>query len=194
MSVNGISGYSQLDAYSAYSKNAPAKAEKAESAAKENEEGVVLEVSSEAKKAAKTYTQNMDFVKQLQADAEEQKNRLLSYVQEAISGQGVAIGSADDVWKMLAKGKVTVSQAAREEAQAAISKGGYWSVDKTAERILDFAKALTGGDPSKIESMRSAFEKGFKEATKTWGQDLPEISQKTYEAVEAGFDAWLNEN
>ena len=66
----------------------------------------------------------------------------------------------------------------------------WWGVNQTSERILSFAKALTGGDPDKIEEMREAFEKGFKEATKSWGKELPEISQKTYDAVMKGFDEW----
>ena len=34
--------------------------------------------------------------------------------------------------------------------------------------------------------------KGFDEATKAWGKELPEISKKTYEAVEKKFEAWKN--
>jgi phage-related tail protein len=56
------------------------------------------------------------------------------------------------------------------------------------------AKALTGGDPGKIEEMRDAFKKGFDQATKSWGQALPEISSKTYDAVMEGFDNWANES
>ena len=36
--------------------------------------------------------------------------------------------------------------------------------------------------------MRSAFEKGYKQAEKTWGGKLPDISQKTYDAVMKKFD------
>ena len=42
--------------------------------------------------------------------------------------------------------------------------------------------------------MREAFKKGFKQAEETWGGELPEISQKTYDAVLEKFDAWANEN
>ena len=34
--------------------------------------------------------------------------------------------------------------------------------------------------------MREAFKKGYKQAEDTWGGKLPEISQKTYDAVMAG--------
>ena len=36
--------------------------------------------------------------------------------------------------------------------------------------------------------MREAFKKGYKQAEKTWGGELPEISKQTYDAVMAGFD------
>ena len=40
--------------------------------------------------------------------------------------------------------------------------------------------------------MRKAFEKGFKQATKAWGQELPGISQDTYKAVEKMFDDYAD--
>ena len=64
---------------------------------------------------------------------------------------------------------------------------------QTSERILDFAKALTGGDSKKAEEMRAAIKKGFEAAAKLWGDELPEISQKTYDAVMKGIDDWKNE-
>ena len=66
-------------------------------------------------------------------------------------------------------------------------------VKQTSQRILDFATALTGGDPSKIEKMRSAFQKGYDKAQKTWGGQLPAISQQTYDAVLSGFDKMAQE-
>ena len=76
------------------------------------------------------------------------------------------------------------------QAQADIAEDGYWGVEQTSDRILEFAKALTGGDASKAEEMRAAFEKGFKAATGAWGSKLPDISQKTYQAVMDKFDDW----
>ena len=58
----------------------------------------------------------------------------------------------------------------------------------TIAEYFYFAKALTGGDGAKMEEMRKAFEKGFKMATGTWGQKLPDISQRTYDATEKLFD------
>jgi len=36
--------------------------------------------------------------------------------------------------------------------------------------------------------MRAAFQKGYKQAEQTWGGKLPEISQRTYDAVLEKFD------
>ena len=40
--------------------------------------------------------------------------------------------------------------------------------------------------------MLEAFKKGFKAATKSWGKELPDISQRTYDAVLKKMDAWKN--
>ncbi len=88
----------------------------------------------------------------------------------------------------MAGGDYTVDPATRAQAQKDIAEDGYWGVEQTSSRIVDFATALTGGDPDKIEKMRDAFEKGFKQATKAWGRELPEISSKTYDAVMEKFD------
>ncbi len=42
--------------------------------------------------------------------------------------------------------------------------------------------------------MKEAVEKGFKEATKSWGKDLPDISSRTYDAVMKKFDDFFNKN
>ena len=103
-------------------------------------------------------------------------------------GQADSYGKANDIWSFLRSGNFTVDPATKLQAQEDISEDGYWGVKQTSERILDFANALTGGDPDKIESMREAFKKGYEQAEKTWGGELPEISKKTYDAVMKGFD------
>jgi len=85
---------------------------------------------------------------------------------------------------------IEITDELRAEAQEMIDEGGYFSVEETAARILDFAVALTGGDPSKIELMRDAVQRGFDEAEKMFGGELPEISHETHAAVMRGFDEW----
>ncbi len=188
MNVNGVSGYSQLDAYKTY-QPAPKPTEAATEKGAE-ETGVIYEKSAEAAK----YTPNISVVDMLKADAAAQEESFRNMVQKAIAGQGNALATSDEFWRFLASGNFTVTQAAKEEAQKAISEDGYWGVNQTSDRIIEMAKALTGGDPDKIEDMRKAFETGFKEATKTWGKDLPEISSQTYDAVMGKFDKWAEES
>ncbi|MDR0273520.1 MAG: hypothetical protein LBI27_09415 [Clostridiales bacterium] len=87
-------------------------------------------------------------------------------------------------------GMIEVTDEMRAEAQKEIDEGGYFSVDETAKRLLNFAVALTGGDPSKVELMRDAVIRGYEQAEKQWGGELPEITKKTHEAVMKGFDEW----
>lgn len=201
MSVNGVSSSVGSDYTNSYSTGTKKTAEtavesKAEQTQAENS-GVVYEKSNiEGVTQKATYTPNTALVNKLKADADAQTAQLRDLVQKLISGQGNAIGiaSEDDVWSFLASGKYTVSEAAKIQAQQDISEDGYWGVKQTSERILDFAKALTGGDPSQIEKMRDAFKKGFEQATGAWGKELPDISHQTYDAVMKGFDNWAEES
>ncbi|HEY5555703.1 hypothetical protein [Acetobacterium sp.] len=106
--------------------------------------------------------------------------------------------SVNKIMKALSEGKevnitVTVDSDTQKAAQDAISEDGYWGANKTSERILDFAKTLSGGDKTKIENLRNGFLEGFEKAKEAFGGELPEISQQTYDKVIAGFDAWENE-
>lgn len=195
MNVNGITNNASTYSAQAATQASEQTTAKAEATTNTNETGVVYEPSgaTAADAAKKTYTPNTELVNKLKADADARTAQLRSLVEKLICGQGNAIGTADDMWAILRKGNFTVDAATKAQAQADIAEDGYWGVEATSDRILDFAKALTGGDPTKIEEMREAFEKGFKQATKTWGGELPDISQRTYEATMAKFDAWANE-
>ena len=194
MSVNWITSSQAAAAYS-YSSTESKKAEttqetNSESTNKANDTGVIYEPSKEASTAGtkKIYTPNTALVQQLKADADARISQLRSLVEKLISGQADSYGKANDIWSFLREGNFTVDPATKAQAQEDISEDGYWGVKQTSQRILDFATALTGGDPSKIEEMRSAFQKGYKQAEKTWGGKLPDISQQTYDAVMKGFD------
>ena len=158
--------------------------------------GVIYEKSSDSRtdKASNKTTSKTDnaaIVAKLKADAEQRTAQLRSIVEQMMTKQGVAIGTADDMWKFLAKGDFTVSADVKAQAQADIADDGYWGVEQTSDRILDFAKALSGDDPDKADAMLEAFKKGFEQA-KAWGDKLPDISQRTYDAVVEKFNKWKN--
>jgi len=128
--------------------------------------GVIYEKSSDSRtdKASNKTTSKTDnaaIVAKLKADAEQRTAQLRSIVEQMMTKQGVAIGTADDMWKFLAKGDFTVSADVKAQAQADIADDGYWGVEQTSDRILDFAKALSGDDPDKADAMLEAFKKGF---------------------------------
>ena len=187
MDVNSVS--SATATYAAYSTGAAKEAQKTEEAkesasAVKAEEAAVYEKSEEAK----AYKPDMQKVQQMLADSEARVQQFRDMIQKMFGQQAKTNDLAEGIWQKLASGDFTVDAATKAQAQADVSEDGYWGVKQTSERILDFAKTLAGSDPEKLEKMRSAFEKGYKQAEKTWGGELPEISKKTYDAVMKGFD------
>ena len=75
-----------------------------------------------------------------------------------------------------------------EEAEKAVSEDGDYGVDAVADRIFEMADSIANGDVDKLDKMWSAIEEGFKLAKSFWkdttGEDsMPEITQKTYDAI-----------
>jgi len=141
----------------------------------------------------KTYKQNTKLVEQLKAEQAQIQSRFVNMVKDMLGKQGKTIAEGDGIWKVLASGDFQVDAETKQAAQDAISEDGYWGVKQTSERIVGFAKALVGGDPSKIQLMKDAFVKGYEAAGDTWGDKLPDITKKTYNAVMDLFDKWENE-
>ena len=79
-----------------------------------------------------------------------------------------------------------------EEAQELVSEDGYFGVENTSQRIVDFAISGFGNDPSRLQEMKDAIDQGFKEAQSAFGGALPEISQQTYDAIMEKLDAFAN--
>ena len=193
MSVNGVTGATNTyDAAYVANQTATTKAAEentstANASDKKDDTGVVYEASKDAG-TKKTYTQNTNLVNKMKADAEAHAKQLQSIVEQLMTKQGQTSNTANGIWSILSSGNLKVDAATQAQAQKDIAEDGYWGVEQTSDRIIDFANALTGGDPDKIEEMRDAFIKGYKQAEKTWGGKLPDISQQTYDAVMKKFD------
>lgn len=200
MSVKGVTLNQASAAYSYASTTATEKenttAETASSTQKAEETGAVYEPSKQTKTdtAKKTYKPDMNLVNKLKADADARTSQLRSLVEQLMGQQANTYGKANNIWQFLKSGNYTVDAATKAQAQADIAEDGYWGVNQTSDRIISFATALTGGDPDKIEEMRAAFQKGYKKAEKTWGGSLPDISQRTYDAVMKKFDDLAAQN
>lgn len=192
MSVNGVTSIQAAAAYSYNSTSAAKEKTSAEEAATKTTEdtGVIYEHSTDTNTSStkKTYKPDTALINKLKADADARTSQLRSLVEQMMGKQATTYGNANDIWSFLRSGNYTVDPATKAQAQADIAEDGYWGVDQTSDRIIQFATALTGGDPDKIEAMRDAFKKGYAQAEKTWGGSLPEISQKTYDAVMEKFD------
>ncbi len=197
---------SQTQVYDSYNAQNAAKASdttKKEDAAKKTEEtktdGVVYEKSEEASDTSKKATYSVNkmsaedraaLVKQLQADQESRQQQLTSLVQQMMTKQATTYTNANDMWEFLAKGDFTVDAQTKLQAQKDISDDGYYGVQQTADRLFDFASALAGDDVDKMKKMQAAMQKGFDQATKAWGQKLPDISQKTMDAANKKFEEY----
>lgn len=198
MSVTGITSNNISDAYTtgttAKDKTSAANTTELENttaaAAAENSSAVTDTETKANSNSAAVYDKSTlseddrkSIVAQLKADQEKRQSQLTSLVQSMISKQTNTYGAANNIWQFLAKGNFTVDAATKKKAQEDISEDGYWGVKQTSDRIVSFATALAGNDSEALEKMRDAFLKGYKQAEKTWGGKLPDISQRTYDAV-----------
>lgn len=188
--INNSSYYPTATADSTAKTSEKENTEKA-SENKQQTEGVVYEKGSSTKNT-EYVKKNSALVEKLKADSEARVQQMRTLVEKMMSQQGAAIGKADDMWRFLAGGNFTVSADVKAQAQKDIADDGYWGVEQTSDRIVDFAKALSGNAPEKADKMIEAFKKGFEQATGSWGKKLPDISQRTYDAVMEKFDAWKN--
>ena len=192
MSVYGVSN-SQTTSYSSASSTTTKTGNKKQSEAvsSEKDKGVVYEPSqaTESKKdsSVKDYA---NIAKKMKAELNSKNQQLQNLVDQLLSKQANKYTSFAQLFEDVKNGKISVDPTTVAQAQKDIADDGYWGVNQTSDRIIEFAKALVGDDPEKAEQMRAAFEKGFKAATKSWGKELPSISQRTYDAVMSKFDDW----
>ena len=149
--------------------------------------------SGSAQAASKNDTEKVGYEKpkklsaqQLQALSDQRVASFKNMVQTMLGKQVKTLN------KSLFEG-ISISAADKQAAIDAISPGGAWSPENVANNILNMAKALSGGDQSKIETLRNAVLKGFAAAEKTWGGKLPSITDETKEIIMKGFDEWANE-
>ena len=202
MAVNGIGG--GLSAYTQYQSMA-ATAKKSEDTAKaadkDADNGVSVEFSEEALAAAESAKETKEtseadekqaardaLIKSLNEQLDAHTQQMQNLVNQLLGGKQNTEG-----WS-LAETYRQVAQAADpetiEQAKKDIAEDGEWGVEKTSERMFQMAKALSGDDPTKADEMIAAVQKVLKQATQAWGEDLPEISQKTVDATIKKLQDW----
>ena len=146
-----------------------------------------------------TYTPDLDKIKSMKAETDK---RLIELFKKTV-GEGFLKqvgglrGFLDKVLsdeEFAKEQDISFTTEDIEKAKADISDDGYWGVEATSDRFIEFAKALSGGDPAKIDMLVDAFKKGYEAAKELWGGELPEISKKTYELTLEKFEKWKSEN
>jgi inosine/xanthosine triphosphate pyrophosphatase family protein len=152
--------------------------------------GVIYEKATEGEKAT---TNQTNLIAKLKAESDERTSQFRSLVEKIILKQSATSDNAKNIYSYLATGDFTVDEATKLEAQAEISDNGYWGSAKTSDRIVDFAKALASNNPEKADELKEAFKKGYEQAQETWGGELPEICQETYNLVLEKLGQWSNE-
>jgi hypothetical protein len=197
MSLNGISNATAT--YDTKTKVTKAKEEKnskstVSSSSQADDTAAVYEPGStdyKVQDSTKTiYKRDNATIEQLKADADKRTAQLRELVEKLLLKQGKTFDDSTDMYKLLREGKLDVDPETAAKAQADIAEDGYWGVEQTSDRLYSFAIALSGGDPDKADTMIEAVKKGFKQATKAWGDNLPDICQKTLDRTMEKLNKW----
>ncbi|MCI8549200.1 MAG: hypothetical protein HFI68_01180 [Lachnospiraceae bacterium] len=166
------------------------KSEEAVSGAKKAD--VDTFVKSTEASAAETETKKLS-ANDIQKYQEQREQSFTKMLNDIISNQANAGKKAELAKKGLTKdffSDLVVTPEQQLAAQQAIGEDGEWGVNAVAGRIMDMCVALSGGDASKIEELRAAVDKGFKEAMGQWGSSLPSICSQTHDEINKRFDYW----
>ena len=87
----------------------------------------------------------------------------------------------------------SLNELTSDEANDLISENGFFGITNTADRIASFVLNGAGDDIEKLKAGREGVAKGFEDAKKIWGGELPEISQKTIEKTLETLDKKIAE-
>lgn len=154
-------------------------------------EGAAAEYEkSEVSDKNQTVKYDVATIEKMKAEAELKTAQLRTLVEKMLLKQGQKFTTLADAFDMIKEGTIEVDDETAVEAAKEVADDGYWGVEQTSERLFSFAKALAGNDPTKADSMLEALQKGFDEATSSWGSELPEICQKTLEATRKKLTDW----
>ena len=151
---------------------------------KENTTPAAVFESSDVEDKGHVYDKST--IDRLKKDSEKSYENLKRIVDSLIRRQGKAMNlSGKDQM-------IEIDAATRAEAGELISANGPLGVEAVSDSIVDFAIAVSGGDKAKLETLRNAIDKGFKEAERILGT-LPQISLDTHDRIMEKLDNWEKE-
>lgn len=88
--------------------------------------------------------------------------------------------------------EVSVSSSESAPKDNLTDENGYFGADKTSQRIVDFALALAGDDTEKLKAAKDGIIKGFEPLKSMFSGELPDLSQKTYDAAMQKMDRYID--
>ena len=144
----------------------------------------------ESSDAEKVVQRDDETIKRMTADLEQRKAQLRNLVEQMLSKQGKTYATYKEMFTAIQNGELEVDPEVAKQAEEDVSEDGYWGVEQTSDRLVSFAKALSGSNPEYADKLIEAVKDGFKEAEEAWGGELPEISQKTLEATIKKLENW----
>lgn len=148
--------------------------------------GVAYEPSKKATDSnSNKVTDYSSIVTNMKSELALKNQQLEGLVKNLLGKQANKFNSLSDLFKNLKVDDATAAKAKEE-----VGEDGYWGVEQTSDRLVAMAQALSGGDTSKADLLIDAIKKGFKQATKEWGDDLPDICQKTLDSAIKKMEDW----
>lgn len=81
----------------------------------------------------------------------------------------------------------------QDELNNLLSEDGFFGIKNTANRIADFVVKGSKDDVEKLKKGLEGIKRGFDEAQKIWGGELPKISQDTIEQALKKVSNRMNE-
>lgn len=183
MSVNGIT--SATNVYTATQTSAKQAAASAETNTTAKDTGVVYEASTTATDGKDKITDYSSIVSSMKQELSNKNTQLQNLVDQLLGKQATKYTKLADLFKNLNADPATIAQAQKD-----VSEDGYWGVEQTSDRLVAMAQALSGGDAEKADEMIAAMKKGFEQATKAWGEDLPDICKNTIDTAVKKMETW----
>lgn len=187
MSVNGVTNATAAYTNTSSAQAAPKKAEQAKAekdTAKDT--GVVYEKSANATDSkSNKITDYSSVVSSMKKELSDKNAHLQNLVNELMGKQANKYTKLADLFKNVNADPATIAQAKKD-----IGEDGYWGVEQTSDRLVSMAQALSGGDSAKADELIAAMKKGFSQATKAWGEDLPDICKNTIDAAVKKMEDW----
>lgn len=146
------------------------------------------EVQTETTYKKPQFKPDRETISSIKAEVDQIHQNLRNLVEKLLKKQGMTFNDL-----LIGDPDIEIDDETRAEAQKAIEEGGELSIENVSDRLVNFAKAIAGGDKSKISLMRDSIKQGFEEAEKAFGGKLPDISYQTLERAMEKLDAWENE-